>query len=200
MQGIVDRFNPQVTGFGAAEQADHPGAADPHRSIRLAGVCVAPAAPAHGDDAEWAQQVEDALRATVKPAPGELEVAAFAKAAFSLRTLDAELAALHGDPDAVLAARDAGWPPEDPRTPGIFVFRSESSWVEVRHAHGGIAGQLVPPGEGEVTVENPDGERRSAPIDHLGCFLVGPAPWAVLRVRVETTDHRRVVTEWSRMR
>ncbi|MGH3372576.1 MAG: hypothetical protein ACRDPR_21530 [Nocardioidaceae bacterium] len=132
------------------------------------------------------------LRAAVEHAGEPTEkMSAAADAAFSWRTVDAELAVLTRDSldEEAALVRSTTTPPRS------LVFEGRGLAVEIETTADGVEGQLVPPGPGEVTVMTPQGELARTRTDELGCFSLaglGPGP---LRLRCATTS-TTVVTEW----
>lgn len=118
-------------------------------------------------------------------------MAAAAEAAFSWRTIDAELAALTYDSMADEAAlvRDAG------TTSRQLVFEGEALGVELEHTPDGLVGQLVPPASGSVTLLGPAGELASAEADELGLFRFDEAPRGPVRLRC-VTEGADILTDW----
>jgi len=155
------------------------------------------------NDHEEADAADEALFAELKdmierldPLPPKLEVAA--RAAFSWRTIDAELAALTHDTlldDDRLAVVRSG------DTPRLLTFDGEGLSAEVEATEVGrrrrLAGQLVPPQPCEVEVAHSGGELR-VEVDEMGCFLVDdllPGP-VRLRCRTRAAGGRIFQTPW----
>ena len=118
-------------------------------------------------------------------------MAAAAEAAYSWRTIDAELAALTYDSMADEAAlvRDAGTATRQ------LVFEGEALSVELEHTPGGLVGQLVPPNPGSVTLLGPDGELASVEADALGLFRIEAVRRGPIRLRC-VTEGAEIVTDW----
>lgn len=144
------------------------------------------------DEALFAE-LNDALR-RLDPLPPRL--AAAARAAFSWRTIDAELAALTHDTllddDRVAAIRSGD-------TPRLLTFDGEGLSAEVEATDVGrrrqLAGQLVPPQPGEVEIADPGGERL-VDVDEVGCFFVDDLPPGPVRLRCRTRAGRIFQTPW----
>lgn len=146
------------------------------------------------DDDELFAQLQSAVRATGSVPD---DVVAFAKTAFELRDIDAELAALTYDSL------------HDPELAGAF----RSSTMSVRSLAFGVGdvtldidvladafvGQLAPPTSGSVIVETPEGEFRQGQIDELGMFSVPRCPPGEVRFRIEASDGQPITTEWTRL-
>jgi hypothetical protein len=118
-------------------------------------------------------------------------MAAAAEAAYSWRTIDAELAALTYDSMADEAAlvRDAG------TTTRQLVFEGEGLAVELEHTTDSLVGQLVPPARGTVTLLRPTGELTTVEADALGLFRFDGTQRGPVRLRCVTGTHE-VLTEW----
>lgn len=139
------------------------------------------------DDALLAELAEATRQAGE---PTETMTAA-ADAAWSWRTVDAELAALTYDSttdDAVLV-RDAA------ATARQLVFEGEALGVELELTPDGIVGQLVPPAAGSVTLLGPAGELASTEADALGLFRFEGGHRGPVRLRC-ATDTDEILTDW----
>ncbi len=132
-----------------------------------------------------------AMSKTLDPIPDEVTTAA--TAAYSLRTVDKELAALTYDslvdePPAI-------------RTPGAvrhlsFVGRHLS--VEVDLGTDGLAGHLVPPAAADIEVRWPGGSTTVA-ADDRGGFSVSPVPPGPVSLRCQrrpSGETSPTVTDW----
>jgi hypothetical protein len=136
----------------------------------------------------------DELRAAVREAgTPTAAMAEAARAAFSWRTVDAELAALVSDSlvDRPAGVRGSSTGPRD------LVFEGRGASVEVARDEDCLVGQLVPVGPGQVSLLRPGGEVDRTVADELGRFrfdrpVTGPA-----RLRCATASGV-VVTEWVR--
>jgi hypothetical protein len=117
-----------------------------------------------------------------------------AQAAFTWRTVDAELEILSLDAglEHAGAAQVRGTGPGSPR---IFAFHGGRLSVELEIDDAGIVGQLTPPEPGQVTLMTPDGQQATAQTDEIGCFTLPPPPPGPIRLDCRVgTGH--VVTEW----
>jgi hypothetical protein len=141
-----------------------------------------------------------ALTGRVDPTP-EFVVAA-AKASFTWRTIDDELAELAElTYDSALEEEPAG-AVRGPDGPRMLTFEARDITIELEVTATGeqrsIVGQLVPPAAGTVEIRHP-GETLTAEVDELGRFSVdgvdqGPAS---LRLhRRATPDAAPVATDW----
>ena len=118
-----------------------------------------------------------------------------AQAAFTWRTVDAELEilSLEAGLEHAGAAQVRGTGPGSPR---MFAFHGERLSVELEIDDAGIVGQLTPPGAGQVTLMTPDGPQATTQTDEIGCFTLPPPPPGPIRLDCRVgTDH--VVTEWT---
>ncbi len=135
------------------------------------------------------EQLRTAVRRAGPPTPTMI---AAGQAAFSWRTIDAELAALTHDSlddESVLVRSGA-------TTPRSLVFEGTELAVELEHSEDDLVGQLVPPTSGEVALLGPDGEElRTAEIDELGCFSLGRSAAGPVRLRCQTPSGA-LLTDW----
>ena len=116
-----------------------------------------------------------------------------ARAAFTWRTVDAELLALTSYDsvlDVELAARARAT-----QTARQLVFDAEGVSVQVEVTEAGVAGQVLPAGPGRVELVTATGPVEEAELDELGMFLLGPPPSGPVRFRLEV-DGRTVLTDW----
>ena len=118
-----------------------------------------------------------------------------AQAAFTWRTVDAELEILSLDAglEHAGAAQVRGTGPGAPRT---FAFHSERLSVEVEVDDAGIVGQLTPPGPGQVTLVTPGGSQAATQADEIGCFTLPVPPRCPARLDCQLGDDH-FVTEWT---
>jgi hypothetical protein len=131
------------------------------------------------------------------PAAVPPEVVVAARAAFELRSLDAELAALIYDSetdDRLLVGSRA-----TESSARILVFRAEESTVEVEFRDGRALGQIDPPSAGEVCLESPLAQLGEACIDSAGCFVIEGSFTGMVRIIVQSPDRTQLVTEWTRL-
>ncbi|ONI89243.1 hypothetical protein ALI22I_16345 [Saccharothrix sp. ALI-22-I] len=116
-----------------------------------------------------------------------------ARAAFTWRTVDAELMALTSYDsvlDTELAARARA-----AQTARQLVFDAEGVSVQVEVTEAGIAGQVLPARPGRVLLITPTGPAEETDLDELGMFLLGAPPSGPVRFRFEV-DGTTVVTDW----
>jgi hypothetical protein len=116
-----------------------------------------------------------------------------ARAAYTWRTVDAELLALTSYDsilDAGLAKRARA-----AQTARQLVFDAEGFSVQVEVTEAGVAGQVLPARPGRVWLLTATGPVEDAELDELGMFLLGPPPAGPVRFRCEV-DGRTVMTDW----
>jgi len=136
----------------------------------------------------------DELRAAVRRAgtPTAAMIAA-GRAAFSWRTVDAELAALTHDSlvDEPVGVRGASSGPRD------LVFEGRELSVELELDQDCLVGQLVPAAPGQVTLLGPDGELDRTDVDEWGRFRFERPVSGAARLRCATASGV-LVTDWVR--
>ena len=138
------------------------------------------------------------LRAALQEEPVAESVIRAAQAAYTWRTVDAELELLSLDTSDELAAgalvRGGG-----PGAQRSFAFHGERLSVEIEVDGAGIVGQLTPPQPGQVTLVTAAGPQATAEADEVGCFTFpAPAP-GPLRLDCRLGADR-FVTEWVTIR
>jgi hypothetical protein len=143
------------------------------------------------DDDRLLADLRAALQQAGAPTPG---MTAAGAAAYSWRTLDAELAVLSEESAATESALVRG----APREPRTLEFRGARLSVELERTGTGLLGQLVPPTSGQVTLLGPGGELGRASADELGCFTLDHTSGGPVRVRCQTPSGA-LVTEWFRL-
>jgi hypothetical protein len=136
------------------------------------------------------------LSAALQEPPVDESVIRAAQAAFTWRTVDADLEFLSLDTDAGLAtaALVRGSGPASPRT---LTFHGERLSVTVEIDGAGIAGQLTPPGPGQVTLVSANGgPQATAQADEVGWFVLPPSPPGPARLEC-ALDADHFITEWT---
>jgi len=120
--------------------------------------------------------------------------AAAPRAAFSWRTVDAELAALTHDSlvDEPVGVRGASSGPRD------LVFEGRELSVELERDEDCLVGQLVPATPGEVTLLRPEGEVDRTDVDEWGRFRFERPVSGPTRLRCATPSGV-LVTDWVRL-
>jgi hypothetical protein len=134
----------------------------------------------------------------VDPVPEQVDEAA--RAAFTWRTIDAELAELTRDSlleaEPAAGIRGNGGPRE-------LSFESERLSMELEVTDLGsqgrrLVGQLVPPSTAAIVVEH-SGGRVETEADELGRFVVDGLRPGVARVRCRVGDGAEIETEWTHL-
>jgi hypothetical protein len=148
---------------------------------------------------EWTDdELLQELRSALQEEPVAESVIRAAQAAFTWRTVDAELELLSLDATDELAAgalvRGGG-----PGAQRSFAFHGERLSVEIEVDEAGIVGQLTPPQPGQVTLVTAEGPQATAQADEIGCFTFPPPAPGPLRLDCQLGgDH--FVTEWVTIR
>jgi hypothetical protein len=143
---------------------------------------------------EWTDdELLQELRSALQEEPVAESVIRAAQAAFTWRTVDAELELLSLDAGAELAA--GALVRGGTGAQGNFAFHGERLSVEIEVDGAGIVGQLTPPQPGQVTLVSAEGPQATAQADEIGCFTFPPPAPGPLRLDCRLgTD--RFVTEW----
>jgi len=115
--------------------------------------------------------------------------------AYAWRTIDEDLllAPLSFDSSLEQAQRRSG--PDDER---VLVFTASPLSLELEVRPGHIAGQIIPPGAGEIRVEVADGVTFHIEADDTGSFTVPGTLRGLIRLRRDTPT-ARLVTDWVRL-
>jgi hypothetical protein len=147
-------------------------------------------APGPGEDDDLLDELRAALHRAGTPTAA---MAAAGPAAFSWRTVDAELAALTHDSlvDEPVGVRGASSGPRD------LVFEAGERSVELERDQDCLVGQLVPAAPGQVALLRPDGELDRTDVDEWGRFRFERPVSGLARLRC-TTAWGDLVTEWVR--
>ena len=141
------------------------------------------------DDENLLTELAEALRGPGFIAEALLDAG---KAAYTWRTVDAELTALAYDSaldDELFARVRSGG------TMRTLVFDSPGLSLEIEMTGEGIVGQLLPPGGGRVTIMTADGPFDQTVAEEIGCFTLRAPPPGPVRLDCRT-DEARLVTEW----
>lgn len=135
------------------------------------------------------------LRAALQEPPVDEKLIRAAQAAFTWRTVDAELEILSLEAELTASdtalVRDAGQ-----GAPRVFTFHGERLSVEIEIDDVGIVGQLTPPGPARVTLVTPDGPQAAADADEVGCFSLPAPPSGPIRLDCQRGGER-FLTEWT---
>jgi hypothetical protein len=129
-------------------------------------------------------------------APLAARVAAHGRGALAWRTVDSDLVLASLSFDSVLERSGSTRDREgDDR---VLVFHAAPLAVEVEVQADRIVGQIVPPSEGEITLETVDGTRVQVDADDLGFFILPRPVASAARMRCETLT-TRLVTDWFQL-
>lgn len=142
----------------------------------------------HWTDDELLRELRDALQ---EPAVDERHIRA-AQAAFTWRTVDADLEILALETDLAPAAEVRG----SSAVPRTFTFHGERLSVEIEIDGDGVVGQLTPPGPARVTLLTADGPQAATDADEVGCFSLPPPPPGPMRLDCQRGADR-FLTEWT---
>ena len=135
------------------------------------------------------------LRAALQEPPVDEKYLRAAQAAFTWRTVDAELEIL--SLEAELEVSEAAQVRGTARgTPRMFAFHGERLSVEIEIDEDGIVGQLTPPGPARVTLVTADGPQAAADADEVGCFTLPPPRPGPMRLDCQRGSER-FLTEWT---
>lgn len=135
------------------------------------------------------------LRAALQEPPVDEKLIRAAQAAFTWRTVDADLEILSLESELTASdtalVRDAGQ-----GAPRVFTFHGERLSVEIEIDDVGIVGQLIPPGPARVTLLTPDGPQAAADADEVGYFSLPAPPPGPMRLDCQRGSER-FLTEWT---
>jgi hypothetical protein len=135
------------------------------------------------------------LRAALAEPPVDEKLIRAARAAFTWRTVDADLEILSLETELAVRdtarVRDAGQ-----GSPRMFAFHGERLSVEIEIDDDGIVGQLTPPGPARITLVTPDGPQAAADADEVGCFSLPAPPPGPMRLDCQRGGDR-FLTEWT---
>jgi hypothetical protein len=107
------------------------------------------------------------------------------RAAFTWRTVDAELATLT-EPETA-AVRGAS---------RVFTFVAGELTIEVEATEEALVGQVTPPAPGRIELTPHRGAPTTAEVDALGWFTLRPLPTGLFRLYCTPSNGSPVVTEW----
>lgn len=142
---------------------------------------------------EPSEQLDEALLAELRQAveradPVPTRLVEAARAAYTWRTVDEELALLQFDSMADTDVRVRS-------TVGVHLsFAADRAAVEVDIGDGGLVGQVAPAPD-ELRIVLRSGDRVEVPVDEHGQFAVDRPASSPIRLEALYGD-RRVVTEW----
>lgn len=134
------------------------------------------------------------LAAALREEPVDESVVRAGQAAFTWRTVDADLIALELDSSSTAAA-GALVRAEGSAAPRALTFHGEQLSVEIDIDEAGIVGQLTPPQPGRVTLLTAAGATATAEADDVGCFSFPPPVSGPVRLDCRL-DGDHFVTQW----
>lgn len=144
------------------------------------------------DDDQLFEVLRDALTTAREVPPGLVEAG---KAAYSWRTIDAELAALTYDSawegEEVVLTRAA-----ESASLRRLTFASEAMSIELELTPGEMLGQVSPPQAGTVQLTDGSDGLGTTPVDELGFFVVRPVPRRPFQLICRTDSGATVQTGW----
>jgi hypothetical protein len=146
----------------------------------------------HGWDDEQ-RLLDDLSEALSRTAPLADAIAAYGKGAYVWHTVDEDLlrASLSFDSSLEHVTPQRAGPGE----PRVLTFTAAPLSLELEVMPGQVAGQIVPPGAGEIWVETGDGETSHLEVDDAGFFVLPSVPRGAIRLRCDTPV-ARLVTDW----
>lgn len=125
------------------------------------------------------------------PLPDRADAAA--RAAWTWRTIDAELAELRSDSAVDTAGvRGMAWPRQ-------LSFEAREASIEIEIDHDRLVGQVVPPAEVSLTLTDSNGEVRTTRSDHVGHFTFTEVESGTVRVTAALPDGS-ITTQWFTVR
>lgn len=137
------------------------------------------------------------LRAALQEASGDEGVIRAARAAFTWRTVDADIELLCLDAaygQSIDAPVRSGWWDAS----RMLAFHGERMSVEIEIDEAGIVGQLTPPRSGRIKLVTSEGPQATTQADEAGRFTFPPPTSGPLRLDFRIGADR-FVTEWVRV-
>ena len=145
------------------------------------------------DDDDLVAALQEAFRAEQEVPREFIEVG---QAAYTWRSIDAELAALTFDSATELAAAAAPVRSAE-ASPRFLTFSSAELTIELEIGPDGIIGQIVPPQPGRAEARPASGPVSATEIDDIGCFMVRPLPSSPFRLHCHLASSGvSAVTTW----
>lgn len=140
------------------------------------------------DDDELLAFLDESLRTEEEVPP---DFIAAAKAAFTWRSIDAELASLVYDSE-----REPALTRTQTADLRALTFASAHVTIELELTDSGLLGQVVPTAPARVDVQTTAGVTVSVTADELGCFTIREIPPEPFRLRVRVDETIDVLTTW----
>jgi hypothetical protein len=148
---------------------------------------------------QWADDDDDLVAALQEAFRAEQEVPRefieMGQAAYTWRSIDAELAALTFDSATELAAAAAPVRSAE-ASPRFLTFSSADLTIELEIGPDGIIGQIVPPQPGHADSCPVSGAASSTEIDEIGCFVIRPLPASPFRLHCHASSGISALTTW----
>jgi hypothetical protein len=139
-------------------------------------------------DDELLAELRDALR-EAREVPDSFIAAG--KAAFTWRTVDADLAVVASDSSTLAGTRTQS------AMIRSMTFVAANLAIEIEVTDDAIAGQLVPPRQARIDVQYRDSTPRTTATDDVGWFNVRlPRRVRAFRISVTLPDDTTVITPW----
>ena len=146
------------------------------------------------NSSQWSD--DDLLRelgAALREEPVDESVLRAAEAAFTWRTVDAELEIIAlGTDSGLVGTGQVRGSPDSLRT---LTFHGERMGAELEIDEDGLIGQLIPAGPGQVTLVTADGPRATTLTDEVGGFALPRPPSGPIRLEC-TLGGDHFITEW----
>jgi hypothetical protein len=140
------------------------------------------------DDGDLLAFLDEALRTEGEVPP---DFVAAGKAAFTWRSIDAELAALVYDSE-----REPALTRTQTADLRALTFASAHVTIELELTDSGLLGQVVPTSAARIDVQTAAGVTVSVAADELGCFTIREVPQEPFRLRVRVDETTDVLTTW----
>ena len=142
------------------------------------------------DDQQMLDDLSDAFR---EAAPLAGTLAEYGKGAYAWRTVDQDLLQAPLTFDSLADdVQERGSGPGESR---VLTFTAAPMSLELEVLRDQVAGQIIPPGPGEVRVETADGVVFHVEADDAGFFVLRDVPRGPVRLRCDTST-ARLVTDW----
>jgi hypothetical protein len=128
---------------------------------------------------------------TLAGAAKSADEAAWREIAYAWHSIDQDLAWLSFDSSAQPARALRA----ESGQARVLIFTATPLSLELEMMSDHVAGQIVPPGPGQIVVETPDGTAFQVEADDIGFFDFAGMPRGQVRLRCETPTGR-LVTDW----
>ena len=145
------------------------------------------------DDRRLLDDLADALRAA-RPLAGV--IAEYGTGAYAWRTVDRDL--LHASLSFDSSLEPTAELRSDPGDARVLTFTAAPLSLELEIMADHFAGQIIPPGAGEIRVETAGGVTFHVAADEAGFFILPHVPRGTVRLRCDTPA-ARLLTDWIRL-